>query len=126
METIHVETLGIFSLAARLQVNMILDDRHNGHSDARAAERVLGPCYARLVNNPQVNSRYVNRIVHLVSKGCREAFTILILTDAGQAESFAQLVSTACTDRVDVKVVQTNCLGENASERNVRGTPKPH
>ena len=105
---------------------MILDDRRNGQGDAGAAEHVLGPCYARLVNNPQVNSRYIDRIVRLVSEGCREPFTILILTDAGQAESFAQLVITACTDRVDVKVVQTNRLGENASERSVHGTPKPH
>ena len=126
MEATHMDALGIFSLAARLQVNMILDDRHDGLSDASAVEHVLRPCYARLVGNPQVTSRFMNKVVCLISGGCREPYAILILADVGQAESFAQLVTNACADRITVQVIQTDrCVGD-ALERIVHGASESH
>ena len=103
-----MDTLGIFSLAARLQVNMILDDRRDNRSDASTDEHVLGPCYARLVGNQQVTGRFVHKVVCFICEGCREPFAILILTDAGQAESLAQLATSVCAHLATVQVIQTD------------------
>ena len=121
-----MDALSIFGLAARLHVNMILDDRRDGRGDANTVECVLGPCYARLVGNPQANVRFMNRIVCFISEGCREPYAILILTDMGQAEAFAQMATGACADRITVQVIQTDRRVGDTFERIVYGASESH
>jgi hypothetical protein len=121
-----MDALSIFGLAARLHVNMILDDRRDGRGDVNTVERVLGPCYARLVGNPPANARFMNRIVCFISEGCREPYAILILTDVGQAETFAQLATGACADRITVQFIQTDRRVGDTLERIVHGASQSH
>lgn len=126
VEATRMDALGIFSLAARLQVNMILDDRRDGHRDASADEYILGPGYAKLIGNRQVTSQFMNKIVCFLCEGYREPFAILVLTDMGQAESFAQLATSACADRVMVQVIQAGRRAGDTSERTVDGASESH
>lgn len=121
-----MDALDIFGLAARLQVNMILDGRRDGRSDESTDEHVLGSGYARLVGNRQAHVRFINRIVYVISERYREPYAILILTDMGQAESFAQLATGACTDQIIVQVVQIDRRASDTSERTVRGASESH
>jgi hypothetical protein len=121
-----MDALGIFSLAAQLQVNMILDDRRDGHRDASADEYVLGPGYARLIGNRHVTSQFMNKIVCFLCEGYREPFAILVLTDMGRAESFAQLATSACADRIVIQVIQAGGCAGNTSERTVHGASESH
>lgn len=60
-EATEMQALDVFDLAQEHEVNMIMDGRCNHERDAANFERVLGPCYTRLLDSPRAQGLYIDK-----------------------------------------------------------------
>jgi hypothetical protein len=107
--------LDVFDLAQAHEVNMIMDGRCNHERDAMNFERVLGPCYTRLLDSPCAKGLYIDKVTSIANSWHGLTSTILILADTGQAEQVAVLVKDACQTCVQVRLVE-NGSGSTGQE----------
>jgi len=105
-EASEMQALDVFDLALAHEVNMIMDGRSNHECDAMNFERVLGPCYTRLLDSPRAKGLYIDKVTGIANTWRGLTTTILVLADAGQAEQLAVLVKDACKTCVQVRLVE--------------------
>jgi hypothetical protein len=95
----------VIDLAEEHDVALVLDNRRDHGRDTSTLEWLLGPCYARLPGDPRVSSLYVGKVTSITNP-CRGQSSILVLTDADQAEPLAALARAACEPYVTVELVK--------------------
>lgn len=95
----------VIDLAEEHDVALVLDHRRDRDRDISTLEWMLGPCYARLPGDPRFSSAYIGKLTSVTNAWCGQS-SILVLTDADQAESLTALVRAACEPYVTVEFIK--------------------
>jgi hypothetical protein len=95
----------VIDLAEEHDIALVLDNRRDHGRDTSTLEWLLGPCYARLPGDPRVSSLYIGKVTSITNTW-RGQSSILVLTDADQAESLAALARAACEPYVTVELIK--------------------
>ena len=95
----------VIDLAEEHDIAIVLDNRHDYGRDISTLEWLLGPCYARLPGDPRVSSLYIGKMTNATNTWCGQS-SILVLTDADQAEPLTALARAACDARVTVELIK--------------------
>jgi hypothetical protein len=95
----------VLDLAEEHDVALVLDHRRDHDGDTSTLEWLLGPCYARLPGDPRVSSLYISKMTNATNTWCGQS-SILVLTDADQAETLVALARAVCEAHVAVELVK--------------------
>jgi hypothetical protein len=95
----------VIDLAEEHDIAIVLDNRRDHGRDTSTLEWLLGPCYARLPSDPRFSSLYIGKIVS-DTRIWHGQSSILVLTDADQAEPLAALARAACEPHVTVELIK--------------------
>jgi hypothetical protein len=95
----------VIDLAEEHDIVLVLDNRRYHGRDTSTLEWLLGPCYARLPGDPRVSSVYIGKVTRITNTW-RGQSSILVLTDADQAEPLAALARAACEPNVTVELIK--------------------
>jgi hypothetical protein len=95
----------IIDLAEEHDIAIVLDNRRDRDRDISTLEWLLGPCYARLPGDPRVSCLYISKMTNVTNTWCRQS-SILVLTDADQAEPLTALARAACEAHVTVELIK--------------------
>jgi hypothetical protein len=95
----------VIDLAEEHDVTLVLDNRRDRGRDISTLEWLLGPCYMHLPGDPRFSSAYIGKLTSVTNTWCGQS-SILVLTDADQAESLTALVRAACEPCVTVEFIK--------------------
>ena len=95
----------VIDLAEEHDIAIVLDNRRDRDRDISTLEWLLGPCYARLPSDPRASSLYIGRVTS-VTNTWRGQSSVLVLTDADQAEPLTALARAACEPNVTVELIK--------------------